>query len=89
MAKKKAAWLAGISDLRVETLTSFKYFTSLRGEASSDSGAAPKGLPFLQGSNKTRVGLDAGTFAFYETIRIVKGHALIADEVRDDNGGAS
>lgn len=47
------------------------------------------GLPLLQGLNEPRVGLDASTFSFHEPVCIIKRHPLIADEVRDDNGGAS
>lgn len=87
--KKKDAWLASLSELRAEGSPCLKYFTALRSEASSNGGAAPMGLPLLQGLDEPRVGLDASTFSFHEPVRIIERHPLIADEVRDDNGGAS
>jgi hypothetical protein len=42
-------------------------------------------FPFAKSVDEAGVGLDAGTLTFGETDGAVKGHAIVADEVCDDD----
>jgi len=46
-------------------------------------------LPFLEAFHKARVGLDAGPVFFYKGERELVRHAMVFDEIGDDDGSTT